>query len=80
MFWVPIELAKNRVHRRASIIGRIVPQHVMELSEEKIPSSFKALIKDANYARILENTCISPTIVWDKDQGWKGKKIMDLIK
>ena len=30
--WVPLQLAKSRVHRRASIIGRIVPQHVIELS------------------------------------------------
>ena len=78
--WVPLQLAKSRVHRRASIIGRIVPQHVIELAEKNIPQTFKNLIKDADYARILENTCTSPTIIWDKDHGWTDKKLMDLIE
>ena len=68
--WVPLSLARSRVHRRASIIGRIVPEEIIQIAYKKIPETFKNLRVEADYARVFENTVISPTIVWDEDQGW----------
>lgn len=68
--WVPLELALTRVHRRASIIGRAVPDEVVHVANKMIPETFKKLRINTDYARIYSNTVISPTMVWDKDQGW----------
>lgn len=68
--WVPLELALTRVHRRASIIGRAVPDEVVHIANKKIPETFKKLRINTDYARIYSNNSISPTMVWDKDQGW----------
>ena len=83
--WVPLSLARSRVHRRASMIGRPVPEEVLRLANKKIPETFKQLRVDADYARIYSNTVISPTLVWDKDQGWhdftprRRKSISDTV-
>ena len=83
--WVPISLARSRVHRRASIIGRNVPEEVLLQANKKIPETFKQLRIDADYARIYNNTVKSPIMVWDKDQGWqdhtprKRKSISDTV-
>ena len=68
--WVPLSVARMRANRRASIIGRTVPEEVMIRANNKIPDTFKNLRIDADYARIYSNTVTSPTMVWDKDQGW----------
>lgn len=68
--WVPLSVARMRVNRRASMIGRIVPEEVIKLANDKIPDTFKNLRVEADYARIYSNTVTSPTMVWDKDQGW----------
>jgi len=68
--WVPIELAKARVHRRASVIGRTVPDEVIALANKKIPEVFRKLTVNADHARIFANTEKSPTMIWDKQQGW----------
>ena len=36
----------------------------------EIPATFKNLRVEADFARIYSNTVTSPTMVWDKDQGW----------
>ena len=83
--WVPLSVARMRVNRRASMIGRIVPEKVIKLANDKIPDTFKNLRVEADYARIYSNTVTSPTMVWDKDQGWheftprRRKSISDTV-
>jgi predicted ABC-type ATPase len=68
--WVPFALALDRVHRRASMIGRTVPKKVLEYANKQIPETFKRLRIETDYARIYSNMVISPSMIWDKDQGW----------
>ena len=68
--WVPLSVARMRVNRRASMIGRIVPEEVIKIANDRIPATFKNLRVEADFARIYSNTVTSPTMVWDKDQGW----------
>lgn len=68
--WVPFALALDRVHRRASMIGRTVPKKVLEYANKQIPETFKRLRIETDYARIYSNMVISPAMIWDKDQGW----------
>jgi len=70
--WVPLAVAKARVHRRASIIGRNVPDEIIKIAKKKIPVAFQNLTVDADYARVFCNTLNSPTMIWDRDQGWDG--------
>ena len=69
--WVPFSLALDRVHRRASMIGRTVPKKVLEYANKQIPETFKQLRIETDYARIYSNTVSSPALLWDKDQGWQ---------
>ena len=68
--WVPLSMAKERVYRRASIIGRNVPDEIIKKAKKKIPITFQKLKIDADYARVFCNTLKSPSLVWDRDQGW----------
>ena len=83
--WVPLSVARMRVNRRASMIGRIVPEEVIKMANDRIPDTFKNLRVEADYARIYSNTVKSPTMIWDKDQGWhdftprRRKSISDTV-
>ena len=69
--WVPLEVAKKRINTRRDSYGRPVPKKVFEKAALNIPSSFKQLRHEADYARIWKNEpCRSPRVIWDKEQGW----------
>ena len=72
--WVPLKVAKKRLTERRESYGRPVPQEVFDLAVLNIPTTFKNLRVDADYARIWKNElCMSPRIIWDKQQGWIGE-------
>ena len=69
--WVPIELAKKRIKKRRDSYGRPVPSNIITNAVLNIPPSFKKLRQKADFARIWSNSpCISPKLIWDKQQGW----------
>ena len=68
--WVPLEVAKKRVRKRSHDIGRDVPDEVIQKASRNIPKAFQRLTLDADHARIFENQELSPTMIWDKEQGW----------
>ena len=68
--WVPLEVARKRVRRRSRDIGREVPDEVIQKASRNIPKVFKNLRIKADHARIFENQERSPTMIWDKKQGW----------
>ena len=68
--WVPLEVARKRVRRRSQDIGRCVPDEVIRKASRNIPKVFKNLRIKADHARIFENQEYSPTMIWDKKQGW----------
>lgn len=69
--WVPLKIARERVKRRRESYGRAVPDKILELSSTNIPTAFKELRHEADYARIWRNySCLSPRVIWDKHEGW----------
>ena len=68
--WVPLDVARARVRQRSQDIGRTVPEEVIQKALRNIPLAFQHLTLEADHARIFENQERSPTMIWDKTQGW----------
>ena len=69
--WVPLNMAKKRITERRKSYGRPIPISVFNKAASNIPTCFKKLYRQADYARIWENcACESPKVLWDKQQGW----------
>ena len=69
--WVPLNVAKKRITERRKSYGRPIPISVFNKAASNIPTCFKKLYRQADYARIWENCfCESPKVLWDKQQGW----------
>ena len=68
--WVPLDVARRRVRQRSQDIGRTVPDEVIRKASRNIPRVFRHLTLEADHARIFENQERSPTMIWDKTQGW----------